>query len=970
MKKSLSQVLILSAALLLASCGGGDQNKSSAAPGTSEAGTSVVASEGGTSEAGTSVAGTSVAGTSTPTGTSSRPSGTSTPASTPASTPSSEVAQGEVAFTGIDVVAENDKAYVKLTGTISGFANADAMKMAFGLVSGETYIMGSATPADADYKYVPTVDATAGTFELKVDLTTATLAQGDYTAMCGPKGHYAAVGGQGAGTTYGTGKAVANGFRFSVRSHNGAIALDELPPIAMTISRLEVEGEGENAKIYHIVGGQLNTSKMTQAAFEALTPLMVYETTVASWHQYKSNTSGAELTTTVSVDAQGNALIKTDITSLPNDRYNVKVNLDNTVTQYADTKMDAVIDTSANPVVFGAHEYVCYADSSKSAKEDIYGNCGLIITSHISYQAGTPFADVTPWTDPNATPSTYYEMYPNATNTPNLETTGNNAYKMNSGKVSTYDITGLPSGEYEVYVKAKTSNPSAVGFSTGVQLDDNGSADGGNPVPGRYWVQAGTDAKEYTDTGDKLYSAVGLNANTMEWTTEAVVKSVMIKENETSFKFGHTNAGYSISYEAIRLVRIGAYMATTNIAFDENGAAKVEAEAYSLKHTIFTNTGEETDYTTDGTTYPVSLNGSVETDEAASGGSYVHGLFREGWNNNKRSNMSGELVYRIKLAEEAKVKIKARIKSNMETSKVCLDLKVDGASKGTFNSANEWVEVESAEMTLEAGIHTIHFVGQQLGQSESYQSVIADIDWFELDKIPVPTATLNLNYTGLAKSNYSLAPVKATDNNKVPELPTPMRPGAYKFVGWYTEAEAGTKVEAGADLTADTTLYAHWEAYTWTEGTKTGSVMPETSGTDLAYKLAWADKTAADNWSDTRCGGSSGSSHCDWDCTGLPAGTYDIQISVKGGSSDGVDWWASGKTHSRYYFEAGEGTFADVAKVNYDATGIVKNSSDYCLTSVLGRIEIAAETTAFKMHYTGDGYRLYGLEYVRLIKVA
>ena len=185
------------------------------------------------------------------------------------------------------------------------------------------------------------------------------------------------------------------------------------------------------------------------------------------------------------------ASIKTDITSLPNDKYNIKVNLDNTVTQYADTKMDVVIDTSANPVIFGGHEYVCYADSSKSAKDDIYGNCGLIITTHISYTAGTPFGDVTPWSDPNATPSTYYEMYPNATNTPNLEVTGNNAYKMNSGKVSTYDVTGLPSGEYEVYVKAKTSNPNSVGFSVGEQMDDNGSASGGNAVPGRYYVQSG-----------------------------------------------------------------------------------------------------------------------------------------------------------------------------------------------------------------------------------------------------------------------------------------------------------------------------------------------------------------------------------------------------------------------------------------------------------------------------------------------
>ena len=969
MKKSLSQVLILSAALLLASC---QKPGDSKAPESETPATSQTETTPGTSEAGTS---TPTGSTSTPAGSTSTPTGTSTPvaSSTPAS---SEAVQGNVAFSGIDIIEEGGKAYAKLTGTISDFANADAMKMAFGLVSGETYIMGSATPAAADYKYAPVV--TNGAFELKVDLSGATLAQGDYTVMCGPKGHYASVGGQQSGMTYGTGKAVANGFRFSVRSHNGAIALDELPPIAMTISRLEIEGEGENAKIYHIVGGQLNTSKMTQAAFEALTPLMVYETTVSGWHQYKSNTSGAELTTTVSVDAQGNALIKTDITSLPNDKYNIKVNLDNTVTQYADTKMDVVIDTSANPVIFGGHEYVCYADSSKSAKDDIYGNCGLIITSHISYTAGTPFGDVTPWSDPNATPSTYYEMYPNATNTPNLEVTGNNAYKMNSGKVSTYDVTGLPAGEYEVYVKAKTSNPNSVGFSVGEQMDDNGSASGGNAVPGRYWVQAGAEGeKVYTDTGDKLYSGVGLNASSMEWTTEAVVKSVMIPEGTTSFKFGHTNAGYSISYEAIRLVRIGSYMLTTNIAFDENGAAKVEAEAYSLKHTIFTNSGEETDYTANYSynevTYPTNLDGSIEDDAAASGGKYLHGLYRQGWNQSKGSNMSGEVVYRIKLTEEAKIKIKARIKSNMTAEKVCFDLKVDGARKATFNSADAWVEVESPEMTLSAGVHLISFVGQQLSSSENFTSVLGDLDWFELDKIPVPTATLNLNYTGVAKSNYSLAALKATDDGKVPELPTPFRPGAYKFVGWYTEAEAGTKVEAGADLTADTTLYAHWEAYTWVEGTKSGAMTPETSGTDTAIKLAWADHAdTSSGFDDTRCGSSgSGTGHADWDVTGIEAGTYAVQMSVKGnGSNDNVAWWSSATAaHSRYYFQAGDATVDAPKGMNYEATGLAKGSG-YSLTCIFGNIEIAAGTTTFQMQYDGSGYRLYGLEYVRLIKVA
>ena len=937
MKKSLSQVLILSAALLLASC---QKPGDSKAPESEASATSQIESTPDASEAGTS---TPTGSTSTPTASSSRPAGSSTPAAT-----SSEVVQGNVAFAGIDIVEEGGKAYAKLTGTISDFANADAMKMAFGLVSGETYIMGSATPAAADYKYVPVV--TNGSFELKVDLSGATLTQGDYTVMCGPKGHYASVGGQQSGMTFGTGKAVANGFRFSVRSHNGAIALDELPPIAMTISRLEIEGEGAEAKIYHIVGGQLNTTKMTQAQFEALTPLMVYETTVSGWHQYKSNTTGAELTTTVSVDAQGNALIKTDITNLPNDKYNIKVNLDNTVTQYADTKMDVVIDTSANPVIFGGHEYVCYADSSKSGKDDIYGNCGLIISTHISYEAGTPFGDVTPWSDPNATPSTYYEMYPNSTNTPGLGTDK----KMNNKLVSTFDITGLPSGEYEVYVQCKASsnqNAGAVGFSTGVQLSTNGSS-GGDPVPGRYYVQSGTDEKVYTDTGDKLFSEVGLDGTSMKWTTEAVVKSVMIAEGTTSFKFGHTGAGYSLNVEAIRLVRIGNWMkAPTVLSFDEQGEATVEAEDFAIKHTIFTNTGEETDYTTDGTTYPVSLNGTVEDDAEASGGKYVHGLFREGWDNSKRSNMSGEVVYRIKLTEDTKFTVKAKIKSNMTTEKVCLDLKVDGVNKGTLRSADAWVEVESAQIELTAGVHTISFVGQQLGQSESYQSVIADIDYFKIAAIAVPQATLKANYSGAPADTV----VKATDDGKVPELPAATRAGDYKFLGWFTEAEGGTKVEAGADLTADMDLYAHWLEYTWTEGTKVNAVTPyETVYGDKAYTMMKEDATGDNDPSKKLAKNTDKFST--YNITGaIPAGTYDLEFYGKTDTNTGYSF------KTRYVVYLGDDVEANYIVPNdgnYSDYGWSASGDKYTNKAVMS-VTIPEGATSITVKYVGTGYSCF-----------
>ena len=45
------------------------------------------------------------------------------------------------------------------------------------------------------------------------------------------------------------------------------------------------------------------------------------------------------------------------------------------------------------------------------------------------------------------------------------------------------------------------------------------------------------------------------------------------------------------------------------------------------------------------------------------------------------------------------------------------------------------------------------------------------------------------------------------------EFPTPVRSG-YAFLGWFTDPDAGTEVKAEdtVAITADQTLYAHWEA--------------------------------------------------------------------------------------------------------------------------------------------------------------
>ena len=240
------------------------------------------------------------------------------------------------------------------------------------------------------------------------------------------------------------------------------------------------------------------------------------------------------------------------------------------------------------------------------------------------------------------------------------------------------------------------------------------------------------------------------------------------------------------------------------------------------------------------------------------------------------------------------------------------------------------------------------------------------------------TATFDLNYT-LPTNSQATNPTVKTVSKKLTKLADPVsRPGAYKFDGWYTEKTGGTLAAANVDLTANVTYYAHWSEYTWTAGTKTGALQAETSGTATAYTLAWADKAeAGSGWDDTHMGSSSTASACSWDCTGLPAGTYEVQLNARGGNASNlnVSWYDDDGTTPRYYFQAGTGDSA--AKANpvmsdYDTTGLTAEgaSGSYHLSSILAEITVPADTTAFSIQCTGKGYRLYGFEYVRLITKA
>ncbi len=742
--KKLSALMLLSATMILASCGKPAESKpaeSKPAETTSQVETeSKPESVPSTPAPSTPVASSSQApaSSSTPAASSSKPaSSSSKPVASSSQAPASSstpTVTGTVAVATVDLVVESNVAYLKVTGTIDGLTG-NAAKFALGLkhktdasggvtdpLDGE-WLVGSETPAAADYKFVPTI--ANGSFEVKLSLAGITWAKGAYEMYVGPQGHYEKIDLQQA--DYGAGSVKANGLKMILRGDRDLIYAEELPPVLLTESTVVVEEEKAILK----VGGELGSA--TEAEFLALTVKVTAERQVGGYN--KSVIDAAKVTTAVE-GTKG--YVKIDVTALGVGGYQIKLGFDGTSAPNTVMECDSY-DMRETPTVVGTKGFAPYFAAGTNDADHLYGCCGLFVSHIHNMVRGDKLegSDVYPVACPDNDLS-YYEM--DLADLTGAATTVGNDKKMNSGKYATFNITGLPAGEYEVYAKAHVSTGNevanaTVGMSTGAQLSTAG-ANGGDPVPGRYYAYVGEEAtaeKVYTDTGDKNFNAIGLNdASKFLWSTEAIIPSMMIGANQTSFTFKHTGAGYSLYLESIRLVRVGTYMPPAkNVVFTE-GAMKIEAEDYSVKHTIFTNTGEETDYTTNGSQYPVSLNGTIEEDETASGGQYVHGVFREGWNNSKRSNMSGELQYRVKLAADAKVKIKAKIKSDMETEKVCFDLKVDGAAKGTLNAANAWVEVESDAIDLAAGVHTISFIGEQLGQSESYRSVLADIDCFTL----------------------------------------------------------------------------------------------------------------------------------------------------------------------------------------------------------------------------------------------
>ncbi|MBC5754048.1 InlB B-repeat-containing protein [Roseburia sp. BX0805] len=74
---------------------------------------------------------------------------------------------------------------------------------------------------------------------------------------------------------------------------------------------------------------------------------------------------------------------------------------------------------------------------------------------------------------------------------------------------------------------------------------------------------------------------------------------------------------------------------------------------------------------------------------------------------------------------------------------------------------------------------------------------------------PVSTYTVHFDANG---GNVATSSVVVTKGKTYGTLPTPARDG-YEFLGWYTDASAGTRIKEDSvvSISADQTLYAHWK---------------------------------------------------------------------------------------------------------------------------------------------------------------
>ena len=135
--------------------------------------------------------------------------------------------------------------------------------------------------------------------------------------------------------------------------------------------------------------------------------------------------------------------------------------------------------------------------------------------------------------------------------------------------------------------------------------------------------------------------------------------------------------------------------------------------------------------------------------------------------------------------------------TNLETWKVI---------PSTGHSWSENYLAENADKSMHYLICTVCGMtdGEEAHRYDNDQDAICNVCGYKREVVPVEyTVTFDANGGSVS------IPSATTKNGKIENLPTPTRTG-YDFAGWYTAETGGTRITAGASLTEDTTVYAHW----------------------------------------------------------------------------------------------------------------------------------------------------------------
>ena len=155
--------------------------------------------------------------------------------------------------------------------------------------------------------------------------------------------------------------------------------------------------------------------------------------------------------------------------------------------------------------------------------------------------------------------------------------------------------------------------------------------------------------------------------------------------------------------------------------------------------------------------------------------------------------------------------------------------------------------------------------------------------------------------------------------------------------------------------------------HTWGAAeTKIGNLTPHTCTVcnAVCYELDFADTNPAVSASKLK-------KDAIWDVTGLPAGTYDVELYACAASTTLPQNVMADATTGRYQFRFGEGdytnpvskTYADLGLGTGEAANKCEWSNPFC------QLTAAEGTARFEIHWTNNGYSCF-IGAVRLVKVA